>query len=140
MATTEKEDIAFYRNGSAQKVLERFDFSEEEVELINSAIRTANMTHPRMKIIHESNALLKEVAKTREPILATSNDTILTEANVKMSTMRLSQEQHNMKIGTSRLFDMPQTKIGRIAFFIFVSGLLSVFYYVVQVRESYNVG
>ncbi len=69
MINTEVEELGFYKNGSAQTVLERFKFTDEEKKLVQDAIRTASMPKPRMKLIQEADVLLKEVAKNREPII-----------------------------------------------------------------------
>ena len=68
MNDQEEIDLNFYKNGLAESVLKRYEFSDEEKELIHSAIRTAKMKHPRMQVIEEADALLKEVAKSREVI------------------------------------------------------------------------
>ena len=63
--------LQFYQNGTALEVLKRYEFSEDERKLIMDAVRTSKMQHPRMKLIEEADALLKEVAKTRK-VIATS--------------------------------------------------------------------
>lgn len=68
MTKTELVELEFYKNGSAESVLKRFVFSEKEEKLVRDAIRTANMNHPRLKLIYEADKLLKEVAKNRQPI------------------------------------------------------------------------
>ncbi len=68
MNDQEEIDLEFYKNGLAESVLKRYEFSDEEKELIHSAIRTAKMKHPRMQVVEEADALLKEVAKSREVI------------------------------------------------------------------------
>jgi len=68
MTDEEESTLEFYKNGLAERVLKRYEFSEEEQELIHSAIKTAKMKHPRMQVVEEADALLKEVAKSREVI------------------------------------------------------------------------
>ena len=46
MSVAKNEELEFYKNGSAESVLKRFHFAEEETQLIEDAIRTANMAHP----------------------------------------------------------------------------------------------
>lgn len=131
MTENEELELEFYKNASALSVLERFEFSEKEKQLIRDAIRTANMENPRMKLIHESDKLLREVAKTRKPIITPSSANS-TEALIKIEAMRLEQEEKNAKIGSFGIFDMSKTKLVRIAFFIIMSLLLSVMYYLSQ--------
>lgn len=69
MNKVEQEQLKFYKNGQAEVVLKRFAFSEDEEKLIRDAIRTSKMQHPRMKLIEQADELLKEVAKTRKPIV-----------------------------------------------------------------------
>jgi hypothetical protein len=68
MKDIEKQEIEFYKNGSAEAVLKRFVFSEEEEKLVRDAMRTANMPKPRMALIHQADELLKDVAVNRTPI------------------------------------------------------------------------
>lgn len=74
MTDTEKLDLQFYKNGSAEAVLKRFAFSEKEEKLIRDAIRTANRAKPIMLLIRQADALLKEVAETRKPIKGVVED------------------------------------------------------------------
>ena len=68
MIKDEELRIAFYKNGGAENVLERFEFTQEEEKLIRDAIRTAKMPNPRMKLIDKVDEFLEDVAKHREPI------------------------------------------------------------------------
>ena len=74
MTDTEKLELEFYKNGSAESVLNRFVFSEAEEKLVRDAMRTADRPNPRMKLIYEADELLKKVAKTREPIIVESDN------------------------------------------------------------------
>ncbi len=68
MTDADKQEILFYQGSGIQHILNRFMFTEKERKLIEDAIRTSNMSNPRMQLIYDANALLKKVAKTREPI------------------------------------------------------------------------
>ena len=74
MTDEDKLTIEFFKNGSAQRVLRRFEFSEAEKKLVEDAIRSAQRANPRMKIIYEADELLKRVAKTRKPIVSEKLD------------------------------------------------------------------
>jgi len=88
---SEKEiALEFYQNGSAQSALERFNFSEKEEKLIRDAIRTASMLNPRMKLITEADALLKEVAVSREPILPTEKTEVSAEAIAQLELLKFN--------------------------------------------------
>ena len=69
MTDLEKIQLKFYQNGSAEAVLSRFEFSEDEEKLVRSAIQTSKMKKPRMQLIYKVDELLKTVAKTRTPIV-----------------------------------------------------------------------
>lgn len=66
--------LQFYQNGTALEVLKRYEFSEDERKLILDAVRTSKMQYPRMKLIEDADALLKEVAKTRKVIATNEVD------------------------------------------------------------------
>jgi len=59
--------IDFYRSGAVHTVLKRYEFSETEKKIIQSAIRTANHDQPNMKLIEEADALLNHVSSARDP-------------------------------------------------------------------------
>ena len=80
MTGSEKLEMNFYKNGTAEAVLKRFTFSETEEKLIRDAVRTANRPNPRMTLIHQADELLKDVAVNRTPI-STSED--IDEAELK---------------------------------------------------------
>ena len=91
-----KEDelkLKFYKNGTAEAVLERFMFTEKEKKLIQDAIRTANMPNPRMKLIDEVDELLKDVAKFREPIVIESEIKISPKDMIKFVNMKTKATQ-----------------------------------------------
>ena len=92
MTDAEKLELEFYRNGSAERVLHRFVFSEEEEKLVKDAIRTANMSNPRMQLIHQSDKLLKEVVKTIEPILVKNKTKVSAQDMAKFELMKLNKE------------------------------------------------
>lgn len=66
-------EINFYKNGSAESVLKRYVFTQKEEKLVRDAIRTSKMDTPRMKLIYDADALLKEIAQTREPMTGIEN-------------------------------------------------------------------
>lgn len=134
MITNEQIAIEFYKNGSALNALERFSFSEKEEKLIRDAIRTANMQNPRMKLIDEADLLLKEVAKTREPIIKKSGADS-TEAFLLIDAMKLEQEQNNINAKSFGIFSMSKTKIGRTLFVSMTILLLVIWYYVLKYKS-----
>lgn len=134
MITNEQIAIEFYKNGSALNALERFSFSEKEEKLIRDAIRTANMQNPRMKLIDEADLLLKEVAKTREPIIKKSGADS-TEAFLLIDAMKLEQEQNNINAESFGIFSMSKTKIGRTLFVSMTILLLVIWYYVLKYKS-----
>jgi len=59
--------IDFYRSDAVHTVLKRYEFSETEKKIIQSAIRTANHDQPNMKLIEEADVILNYVSSTRDP-------------------------------------------------------------------------
>jgi len=129
----EKNEIEFYKNGSAESVLKRFVFSKNEEKLIRDAIRTANMPNPRMKLIQEADELLKEVAKSREPITSDNTTAVSPEALAKIELMKIQQirkeEQKNQKPKNKvSFFGLSISKTMLYIIFVLV-GLMGLQYY-----------
>jgi len=107
-----KEDelkLKFYKNGTAEAVLERFMFTEKEKKLIQDAIRTANMPNPRMKLIDEVDELLKDVAKFREPIIIEQNDKDAAKATAMISTVTSEyNSKQAIKEATASMFGIKE--------------------------------
>ena len=62
------QKTAFYKGEAVHKVLKRYDFSDNEKQIIEAAILTAKQDRPKMAVIEKADALLKMVASSREPI------------------------------------------------------------------------
>ena len=124
MTKAEKSELEFYKNGSAEAVLKRFVFSEKEEKLVRDAMRTANMPKPRMALIHQADELLKEVARTRQPMEPTEKTKLSPEAmmNIQMESFKqASVEKDDKRIP---FFYIPKTKLGRIIYF----GMITVIF------------
>ena len=68
MTNKDKLLIDFYKNGGAQKVLNRYEFTDEERRLINKAILSAKRPRPNLALIKEADAMLQEVVSLRQPL------------------------------------------------------------------------
>jgi hypothetical protein len=90
MTKEEKLELEFYKNGSAESVLARFVFTEKEEKLVRDAMRSAQLAKPRMKLIRDSDELLKKVAKTREPIVVAEKTELPPKTIAKLELLRLS--------------------------------------------------
>jgi len=66
MTSMEELEVEFYKNGAVVEVYERYELSSEEKIIIRAAINSAKSSEPDMKKIRKSDALLREIAKTRE--------------------------------------------------------------------------
>ena len=84
-------EIEFYRSNAVHTVLNRYDFSEDEKKIIQAAIVTAKRKNPNMALIVKSDALLKMVATSREPIKEKE-----TKESVKNRIRAESQYSHTM--------------------------------------------
>ena len=124
--------IEFFKNGSAERVLGRFEFSEEEKKLIQDAIRTANRPNPRMKLIYEADALLKEVAKTRKPISPKKSSEMPPEvlANLELLNYKVAQQQEKRsEYENRRSFFGFKSKYGIIIIIALSLGMIAIQYY-----------
>jgi len=60
--------IDFYRTNAVHSVLKRYEFNENEKQIIQDAILSAKRNTPNMKTIVKADALLRMVSSSREPI------------------------------------------------------------------------
>jgi len=135
MTDTQKKELKFYLNGSAKSVLKKFIFTEKEVKLIEDAIRTAKMANPRMKLIRDTDALLREVVKTKEPIISIEKVEIPTEAIAKFELLKLSTIQIKEDLAykeNSPSFFGVRSKYGIIAVILMAIGMMAVEYFSVK--------
>jgi len=130
MTDTEVLELKFYKNGSANNVLKRFNFSEEETQLIKDAIRTANMHKPRMQLIHKADELLKEVVKTREPIKQANKTKVSAENMAKFELVKLSKEKKEESSGIS-MFGF-KSKYGIATVILMAVGVIAMQYFLVK--------
>ena len=130
---SEKEiALEFYKNGSAKSVLERFVFSEQEKKLVRDAIRTASMANPRMKLIEEADALLRDVAVSREAIPTAQKTELSAEAIAQLELLKLNsikrqEEQEFME--TMPTFFGFKSKHGIIFIVLMAVGLITAQYF-----------
>ena len=139
MSTENQQNIAFYQGTALQSVLKRFEFSEDEKELIYSAIRTSKSSKPRMALIHQADALLKEVAKTREPIIPKSKSEVSAEALAKIELMKFSTASRQEKLDPqekSRSFFGFRSKYGILTVIIITLGIIAGQYLIVKPRND----
>lgn len=101
MSEAEQQEINFYKYGAAEAVLKRFMFNEKEEKLVRDAIRTANRDNPRMALIHQADELLREVAKTRNPILPAEKTEVSAEAMAKLEVLRLGKVAKTRETATN---------------------------------------
>ncbi len=98
MKDAEKLELEFYKNGSAESVLKRFVFSQAEEKLIRDAMRTAQLANPRMKLIRDADELLREVAKTRDPIVSTEKKEVSSADIANFELMKLSSAKRKEEL------------------------------------------
>ena len=129
MIDEEKLAIEFFKNGSAQRVLGRFAFSEEEKKLVEDAIRTAQRTNPRMKVIYEADAFLKEVVKTRKPIMQEQQNKISEESIERIKAMNLNTHIRT-EFPIERTFFGFKSKYGVIAVIVIALLMIAMQYFI----------
>ena len=104
----EKVQIDFYRTSAVHSVLKRYEFTEDEKKVIHAAIRTAVTKHPNMQLIAKADALLNEIASSREPIKQEVDPTELVKAKARAAivdthTKRVKAEQGSKGLGLTLL-------------------------------------
>ena len=92
----EQNNINFFKGQAIQSVLERFEFSKEEIKLINDAIRTSKMKTPRISLINKTNEMLKEIVKTRKSIKKEKPMDEKSLERLKNATFKLKQRENGI--------------------------------------------
>ena len=59
--------ISLYKSTAIHTLMQRYDLSEEEKNIIYAAIATAKRDKPNMKLIDRADELLKMLASSRKP-------------------------------------------------------------------------
>jgi H+/gluconate symporter-like permease len=112
--------------------LKRFIFSEAEEKLVRDAIRTAKMSNPRMKLIHDADLLLKEVAKSREPILSEKEASVEKIVQMRLFELELEIEKKQKEQSSTdktRSFFGFKTKNGIIFVILITVVLITLKYF-----------
>ena len=122
-------EIAFYRNGGAQKVLARYDFSDTEKEIVQAAMVAARKERPDMRTIQKADALLRMVASTRKPLSREEDQTELTKSLAKAEA-EYSSKGAGIKMGRDN------REGNRILFF--VAGMAVIGFLTIQFTKSYQ--
>ncbi len=86
MTREELSKVEFYRGDAVYMVLKRYEFSDAEKKIIQSAIVTAKRENPNISLIDKSDALLKMVATSREAV-AVEVDELETKKNLSAAKM-----------------------------------------------------
>ncbi len=87
-------DLEFYKSGRAERVLERYDFSDDERKVVEAAVRSAQSSRPRLQIIEKADLILKTVAKTQKPKEIESSDEGLSkETEVTLNMMQFQGDK-----------------------------------------------
>jgi len=122
-------DIEFYRGDAAYSVLKRFEFSEDEEKIIYAAIRTAKSSNPKIQLIDQSDKLLKEVAKERDPLF-------LNEDKSDTATMLAKAQAEYSLQGASKKLKHDDREGNRIM--LFVAGMAVLAFLTIQLTKSYQ--
>ena len=63
--------LEFYRGDAVHSILKRYNFSEEERQVVHSAIVTSKKPKVDMSLIAKADRLLKHISTTRKPLAST---------------------------------------------------------------------
>lgn len=96
--TREDPKIAFYNGSAVHTVLKRYEFTDDEKEMIHLAILAAKKEKPDMKFIDKADALLRMVSSSREPTKETEDpikrvkNLARLDANYSLKTAKLKYD------------------------------------------------
>ncbi len=92
--------VAFYRDGGAQRVLERYPFEPREQAVVKRAIIAANRPKPHLRTIREADKILQKVITERQPIRPHPYSDLSVETALKqfeLAEERLQDDAKNLK-------------------------------------------
>ena len=92
--------IEFYKTG-VFSVLKRYDFSQEEKQVINAAILTAKKKTPNMALIDKSDTLLKQITSKHKPKDAPLNKTDIVKMTANAQANYRSTRAKNERVVAS---------------------------------------
>lgn len=127
MTRDEEMDIEFYKGGAIHNVLKRFHFSDEEKKTITAAIITSRRETPNIKIIRMADTLLKEIAKTREPLEPEIKTEVSPEAIAKFEAMSIKKRATDKNYAESQTNKSNFLRMDSKVMIVFAGSILLAF-------------
>jgi len=108
MTREEQLQVDFYRTSAVHSVLKRYAFTDEEKQVINTAILTARKEKVNMQLIKKADALLNEITASRTPIKQEVDEADLVKAQARASIVdthikRVKAEKGSKGLGLTLL-------------------------------------
>lgn len=121
--------IDFYRTGAVYTVLKRYEFTEDEKKVIQSAILTSKKAKVDMNLIAKADTLLSNIAKTREPVQETE------EVGNTAAILAKAQVDYSLQ-GARKKTTHDDREGNRIM--LFVAGMVVLAFLTIQLTKSYQ--
>ena len=121
--------IDFYRTDAVYIVLKRYEFSEDEKKVIQSAILASKKEEVDMTRIAKADTLLSNIAKTREPLPSTE------ETGNTAAVLAKAQAEYSIQ-GASKKLKHDDREGNRIM--LFVAGMVVLAFLTIQLTKSYQ--
>lgn len=130
MTIKNKAVIDFYRGKSIHKLLKKFEFSDSEIKVINTAILTSRKEKPNMSVIEKADNILKEVAKNQKPIISEAK----VEQNPEvLAKIELMKSKNLVKTAKKEYLNLSNKKLmafdGKLQLVIAIVMLMSIVIY-----------
>ena len=103
----EQTDLEFFRGNGVKNVLKRYNFSQQEKDLLYAAMATAKKNVPNMTTLFEATELLKKIAQERQPLEQKNNVQVHIEdlpKSLKSDTVKQIKIVRNIFLGFLFLF------------------------------------
>ena len=121
--------IDFYRTGAVYTVLKRYEFTEDEKKVIQSAILTSKKEKVDMNLIAKADTLLSSIAKTREPLQETE------ETANAAAILAKAQVDYSLQ-GARKKTTYDDREGNRIM--LFLAGMAVLAFLTIQLTKSYQ--
>jgi hypothetical protein len=93
MTREEEHSIQFYRTEAVHTILKRYDFTNEEKQVITAAILTAKKEKPNMLLIKKADQLLQDITATQK----TAHDSKVDKTEIAKGQARAAVVDSHMK-------------------------------------------
>ena len=119
--------VRFYRGKALQKILERYEFTSQQMEIISKAVKSANREKPLFSAIKKADEVILHVTSTQQP----KNEPVAIE-QIELQ-MKLFDDMLESKRKES---DEIRTKWRNIVYVVIFFGILLLAYFVYRIKSG----